>query len=225
MEDLTGRTFTKVDLDENGAPIHPTLLLHVPYAQDEKNPETAASRLLTSIIDNDPEAQAILFHDPRQGAERIASMARRPHQIVPYRAGYLPEERRQIEDKIRSRDLRGVVTTSALEVGIDMPDLNFGINCGLPPTCASASAEWADHPATFVILADLFRRHSENLQVGIDMPDLNFGINCGLPPTRKQMRQRLGRVGRSAPRPSSFSGIQTSSAAIRRTCRPTTTAP
>ena len=92
MEDLTGRTFTKVDLDENGAPIHPTLLLHVPYAQDEKNPETAASRLLTSIIDNDPEAQAILFHDPSQGAERIASMARRPHQIVAYRAGYLPEE-------------------------------------------------------------------------------------------------------------------------------------
>ena len=176
MEDLTGRTFTKVDLDENGAPTHPTLLLHVPYAQDEKNPETAASRLLTSIIDNDPEAQAILFHDSRQGAERIASMARRPHQIVAYRAGYLPGERRQIEDKIRSRDLRGVVTTSALEVGIDMPDLNFGINCGLPPT-------------------------------------------------RKQMRQRLGRVGRSAPQPSSFSGIRTSSAAIRRTCRPTTTAP
>ena len=70
MEDLTGRTFTKVDLDENGAPTHPTLLLHVPYAQDEKNPETAASRLLTSIIDNDPEAQAILFYDSRQGGRK-----------------------------------------------------------------------------------------------------------------------------------------------------------
>ena len=158
-------------MDENGAPTHPTLLLHVPYAQDEKNPETAASRLLTSIIDNDPEAQTILFHDSRQGAERIASMARRPHQIVAYRAGYLPEERRQIKDKIRSRDLCGVVTTSALEVGIDMPDLNSGLS-----------------------------------------------------PTRKQMRQRLGRVGRSAPEPSSFSGIQTSSAAIRRTSKSTTTA-
>ena len=67
MEDLTGRTFTKVDLDENGAPIHPTLLLHVPYAQDEKNPEPAASRLLTSIIDNDPNAQAILSTTPPRG--------------------------------------------------------------------------------------------------------------------------------------------------------------
>ena len=157
-------------MDENGAPTHPTLLLHVPYAQDEKNPETAASRLLTSIIDNDPEAQAILFHDSRQGAERIASMARRPHQIVAYRAGYLPEERRQIEDKIRSRDLRGVVTTSALEVGIDMPDLNFGINCGLPPTRKQMRQRLGrvgrSSPATFVILgdSDLFRRHSENLQ-------------------------------------------------------------
>ena len=138
----------------------------MPYAQDEKNPETAASRLLTSIIDNDPEAQAILFHDSRQGAERIASMARRPHQIVAYRAGYLPEERRQIEDKIRSRDLRGVVTTSALEVGIDMPDLNFG----LPPTRKQMRQRLGrvgrSSPATFVILgdSDLFRRHSENLQ-------------------------------------------------------------
>ena len=98
-------------------------------------------------------------------------MARRPHQIVPYRAGYLPEERRQIEDKIRSRDLRGVVTTSALEVGIDMPDLNFGINCGLPPTRKQMRQRLGkvgrSSPATFVILgdSDLFRRHSENLQV------------------------------------------------------------
>ena len=61
-------------------------------------------------------------------------MARRPNQLVPYRAGYLPQERRDIEDRIRSGILRGVVTTSALEVGIDMPDLNYGINNGLPPT-------------------------------------------------------------------------------------------
>ena len=98
-------------------------------------------------------------------------MARRPNQIVPYRAGYLPEERRQIEDKIRSRALRGVVTTSALEIGIDMPDLNFGINSGLPPTRKQMRQRLGrvgrSRPATFVILgdSDLFRRHSENLQV------------------------------------------------------------
>ena len=67
MKDLTGRTFTKVDIDENGAPTHLTLLLHVPYAQDEKNPESAASRLLTSINDNDPNAQAILSTTPAKG--------------------------------------------------------------------------------------------------------------------------------------------------------------
>ena len=117
-----------------------------------------------------PKCPGNPVHDSRQGAERIASMARRPHQIVPYRAGYLPEERRQIEDKIRSRDLRGVVTTSALEVGIDMPDLNFGINCGLPPTRKQMRQRLGkvgrSSPATFVILgdSDLFRRHSENLQ-------------------------------------------------------------
>ena len=170
MQNLTGRPFRKVDLEDNGAPRYPTTLLHVPYPEDDRNPELTAANLLTSIIDADPEAQAILFHDSRQGAERIASMARRPHDIVPYRAGYLPEQRRDIEDRIRSRALRGLVTTSALEVGIDMPDLNYGINNGLPPTrkqlLQRMGRSGRARPATFVILGDasLFRRHGETLR-------------------------------------------------------------
>ena len=171
MQNLTGRTFRRVDIEDNGAPTYPTTLLHVPYPQDEKNPEMAASRLLTSVIDNDPAAQVILFHDSRQGAERIASMARKPNQIVPYRAGYLPQERRDIEDKLRSRTIRGVVTTSALEIGIDMPNLNCGINNGLPPTRKQMRQRLGRvgriGPSTFIILGDanLFRRHSENIKI------------------------------------------------------------
>ena len=170
MENLTGRPFRKVDLQDNGAPRYPTTLLHVPYPEDDKNPELTAANLLTSIIDADHESQVILFHDSRQGAERIASMARRPNQLVPYRAGYLPQERRDIEDRIRSGALRGVVTTSALEVGIDMPDLNYGINNGLPPTRKQLLQRMGRtgraRPATFVILGDpgLFRRHGETLK-------------------------------------------------------------
>ena len=170
MQNLTGRPFRKVDVDDNGAPRYPTTLLHVPYPEDDRNHELTAANLLTSIIDADTDGQAILFHDSRQGAERIANMARRPNQVVPYRAGYLPEQRRQIEDRIRSRQLRGVVTTSALEVGIDMPDLNYGVNNGLPPTrkqlLQRMGRSGRARPATFVILGDpgLFRRHGETLR-------------------------------------------------------------
>ncbi len=96
--------------------------------------EQAAARLALSIIDNDPLAQVILFHDSRQGAERIAAHAGRPGPVAPYRAGYLHEARRDIEDRPRSNTVRALIATSALEVGIDMPYLNYAINLGLPPT-------------------------------------------------------------------------------------------
>ena len=65
MKNLTGRPFRKVDLEDNDAPRYPTTLLHVPYPDDDRNPELTAANLLTSIIDADPEGQVILFHDSR----------------------------------------------------------------------------------------------------------------------------------------------------------------
>ena len=59
--------------------------------------EAAAAKMVVSIITADPGAQIIVFHDSRQGAERIAAHAARPAEVIPYRAGYLPNERREIE--------------------------------------------------------------------------------------------------------------------------------
>lgn len=56
-----------------------------------------------------------------------------------YRAGFLPEERREIEQQLFSGDLLGVISTSALELGIDIGDLDLCILVGYP---GSIMATW-----------------------------------------------------------------------------------
>jgi DEAD/DEAH box helicase domain-containing protein len=57
--------------------------------------------------------------------------------IKPYRAGYLPEDRRQIERELFGGQLLGVVATTALELGIDIGDLEATVLIGYPGSIAS----------------------------------------------------------------------------------------
>ncbi|MFW6149920.1 MAG: DEAD/DEAH box helicase [Chloroflexota bacterium] len=58
--------------------------------------------------------------------------------ISPYRAGYLPEDRRRIERDFFAGDLLGLVATTALELGIDIGDLDATVLTGYPGSIASA---------------------------------------------------------------------------------------
>ena len=170
LEMLTGQPFSVIAEDLNGAPRYSRELLHVAYQPRGGAGETQVSELVVNIIDNDPSAQVIVFHDSRQGIERIVQRIGKPQQVLPYRSGYLAEDRRKIEDSLRENTIRAVISTSALELGIDMPDLNYGINLDLPVTRKQFHQRLGrvgrSQPGVFIIMApsNRFRDYGETLR-------------------------------------------------------------
>jgi len=87
--------------------------------------------------------RTITFSRSRKGAEIIAADVQRrlPKRLAStvrsYRGGYLAAERREIEGQLFSGELRGVIATSALELGIDVGGLDACVLDGFPGTIAS----------------------------------------------------------------------------------------
>ncbi|MBN1355965.1 DEAD/DEAH box helicase [bacterium] len=88
-------------------------------------------------------AQTIVFARTRLNVEILLKELRRAMKEMPegavrgYRGGYLPVERREIESGLREGTIRCVVATSALELGVDIGNLETAILAGYPGTIAS----------------------------------------------------------------------------------------
>ncbi len=106
-----------------------------------RSPYREATELFCSLVQHG--VRTIVFTQARKIAELIYRYAtdrlppRLASRIRPYRAGYLPEDRREIERQLFTGELVGVVSTSALELGIDVGALDAAVLVGFPGTMAS----------------------------------------------------------------------------------------
>lgn len=134
---VTGRSFEVIEADGAARAARHVLLLNPggsPYTAAARLFRMAVRRGLRTIAFTKARRVTELLHTWVQSAE--PALARR---ISSYRAGFLPEERREIERKLVGGDLLGVISTSALELGIDVGGLDVCILVGYP---GSQIATW-----------------------------------------------------------------------------------
>jgi len=82
--------------------------------------------------------QTLIFANSRLATELLLTYLKDDYPSARgYRGGYLPKERREIERKLRDGDIRAVVATNALELGIDIGSLDAVVMAGYPGTIAS----------------------------------------------------------------------------------------
>jgi DEAD/DEAH box helicase domain-containing protein len=132
---LTGLPVTAVT--QSGAPRGKRHLL---FINPRTSPSQAAILLLKAALSR--ELRTIVYTQSRKMAELIAIWAAEKSgplasRISAYRAGLLPGERREIEARLASGDLLAVISTSALELGIDIGDLDLCLLVGYPGSVVS----------------------------------------------------------------------------------------
>src|SRR3954470_991445 len=93
-------------------------------------------------------ARTICFIKSRKAVELVARIVRDKlgpeleDRIAPYRAGYTPQQRRELEARLTNGDLLAVITTDALELGIDIGALDAAVCVTFPGTVASLRQMW-----------------------------------------------------------------------------------
>ncbi len=147
-ETLTGRTVTLID--DNGAPVgrrHFVFYNPPVYNQQLQLRQSVISTtrdIAGMLLRNG--VQSITFARSRLVVEVLTrylkDMVRDPlgnaGRVRGYRGGYLPTQRREIEQGLRAGRIDAVISTNALELGIDIGSLDACVLCGYPGTIASA---------------------------------------------------------------------------------------
>jgi len=132
---LTGQSVTAIT--QSGAPRGSR---HLVFVNPDAGPAQAAILLLKAALHRG--LRTIVYTQSRKLTELISMWAAEQSgdladRISAYRAGFLPEERREIEARLSNGDLLAVISTSALELGIDIGDLDLCILVGYPGSVVS----------------------------------------------------------------------------------------
>jgi DEAD/DEAH box helicase domain-containing protein len=149
---LTGLDVVAVSDDASPRSPRRVVLWQPPFVgeTDVRRSVTAeAADLLADLVVEG--TRTLAFVRSRRGAELVAGATQRlladvdtslPAHVATYRGGYLPEERRELEARLRSGDLLGLATTNALELGIDVSGLDAVVSVGFPGTRAALEQQF-----------------------------------------------------------------------------------
>lgn len=135
-------------VDKNGAPSSEKIFVFwnppalTPDGSVRQSAIDASSKIASRFIAG--QVQTIVFARSRIAVELLVQYLRDSYRerfekdrIRGYRGGYLPNERREIEKGLREGEIIGVAATNALELGIDIGNLDCAIMAGYPGTIAS----------------------------------------------------------------------------------------
>ena len=151
-----------------------------------RSPLAEAAELLAGLVRDG--ARTICFIKSRKAVELLSRLVREQlasahgelaQLVAPYRAGYTPQQRRELEGRLMRGELRAVITTDALELGIDIGKLDAAVVVTFPGTVASLRQMWgragrrgrglALYLAGEDALDQFFCRHPEDfLQRGVE---------------------------------------------------------
>jgi DEAD/DEAH box helicase domain-containing protein len=154
-ERLTGLDDVRV-VDRDGSPgFQRSVAMWNPPITDEatgarRSALAEAADLLAELVAEG--ARTIVFMKSRKAVELIARFAqdrlrgeghaKLAERIAPYRAGYTAQQRRELEQRLVDGELLGVVSTDALELGIDIGALDAAVCVTFPGTVASLRQMW-----------------------------------------------------------------------------------
>ncbi len=153
-EGLTGTEFALVDSDAAPRAKRRIAIWNPPVTDPKtmtrRSVLSEAAELLADLVVNG--SRTICFLRSRRGIELIQRFTRMrleelgepalARRIAPYRAGYTPQQRREIEAQLAAGELLAVVATDALELGIDIGELDAAICVTFPGTVASLRQMW-----------------------------------------------------------------------------------
>ncbi len=154
-ERLTGlQDIALIDEDGSPAPGRRIAMWNPPLTDEALGTRRSAlaesAELLARLVREG--ARTICFMKSRKGVELLSRLVKEDleaagqpelaEQVAPYRAGYTPQQRRELEGRLTRGELRAVITTDALELGIDIGELDAAVVVTFPGTVASLRQMW-----------------------------------------------------------------------------------